>query len=170
MNNEYKCLLLFFAIVVFKSLKMTILLVLTYAVRGIMFSMKNLHFPTHAFKISVFYVDSQELVWSWKVHETEKQRSFKLKNINLYMYMRLWCWEGLGAGGEVDNRGWDGWMASLTQWTWVWVNSESWWWTGRPGMLRFMGSQSRTWLSDRTELIYIYWPEEISCSCDLGNS
>ena len=46
-----------------------------------------------------------------------------------------------GTRGEGDNRGWDGWMASLTQWTWVWVNSESWWWTGRPGVLRFMGSQ-----------------------------
>ena len=43
--------------------------------------------------------------------------------------------------GERDDRGWDGWMASLTQWTWVWVNSGSWWWTGRPGVLRFMGSQ-----------------------------
>ena len=53
----------------------------------------------------------------------------------------LWCWEGLGTGGEQDDRGWDGWMASLTRWTWVWVNSGSWWWTGRPGMLRFMGSQ-----------------------------
>ena len=56
------CLLLFFAIVVFKSLKMAILLVLTYEVRGIMFSMKNLNFPTYAFKISMFYVNSQELV------------------------------------------------------------------------------------------------------------
>ena len=52
-----------------------------------------------------------------------------------------WCWEGLGAGGEGDDRGWDGWMASLTRWTWVWVNSGSWWWTGRPGALRFMESQ-----------------------------
>ena len=52
-----------------------------------------------------------------------------------------WCWDGLGAGGEGDDRGWDSWMASLTRWTWVWVNSGSWWWTGRPGMLRFMGSQ-----------------------------
>ena len=52
-----------------------------------------------------------------------------------------WCWEGLGAGGEGDDRGWDGWMASPTQWTWVWVDSRSWWWTGRPGMLRFLGSQ-----------------------------
>ena len=54
---------------------------------------------------------------------------------------KLWCWEGLGAGGEGDDRGWDSWMASLTQWTWVWVNSGSWWWIGRPGVLRFMGSQ-----------------------------
>ena len=54
---------------------------------------------------------------------------------------RLWWWEGLGAGGKGDDRGWDGWMASLTRWTWVWVNSGSWWWTGRPGMLRFIGSQ-----------------------------
>ena len=52
-----------------------------------------------------------------------------------------WCWEGLGAGGEGDDKGCDGWMASLTRWTWVWVNSGSWWWTGRPGVLRFMGLQ-----------------------------
>ena len=56
-------------------------------------------------------------------------------------WKRLWCWEGLGAGGKGDDRGWDGWMASLTRWTWVWVNSGSWWWTGRPGMLQFMVSQ-----------------------------
>ena len=48
---------------------------------------------------------------------------------------------GLGAGEEGDDRGWDGWMASLTQWMWVWVNSGSWWWIGRPGMLQFMASQ-----------------------------
>ena len=53
---------------------------------------------------------------------------------------RPWCWEGLGAG-EGDDRGWDGWMASLTRWTWVGVNSGSWWWTGRPGVLQFMGLQ-----------------------------
>ena len=54
---------------------------------------------------------------------------------------RPWCWERLRAGGEGDNRGWDGWMASPTQWTWIWVDSGSWWWTGRPGMLWFMGWQ-----------------------------
>ena len=53
---------------------------------------------------------------------------------------RPWCWERLKAG-EGDDRGWDGWMASLTQWTWVWVNSGSWWWTGRPDVLQSMGSQ-----------------------------
>ena len=45
------------------------------------------------------------------------------------------------AGGEGDDRGWDGWIASPTRWTWVWVNSGSWWWTGRLGVLQFMGSQ-----------------------------
>ena len=54
---------------------------------------------------------------------------------------RLWYWERLKAGGEGVDRGWDGWMASLTQWAWVWVNSGSWWWTGRPGMLQSMGLQ-----------------------------
>ena len=54
---------------------------------------------------------------------------------------RPWCWERLKVGAEGDNRGWDGWMASPTQRTWVWVDSGSWWWTGRPGVLRFMGSQ-----------------------------
>ena len=47
----------------------------------------------------------------------------------------------LGAGGKGDDRGWDGYVASPTRWTWVWVNSGRWWWTGRPGLLRFMGLQ-----------------------------
>ena len=51
---------------------------------------------------------------------------------------RAWCWERLKAGGEGGNRGWDGWMASPTQWKWVWVNSGSWWGTGKPGMLQPM--------------------------------
>ena len=54
-------------------------------------------------------------------------------------FKRPWCWERLRAGGKGDDRGWDGWMASLTQWTWVWVNSGSWWWTGRPGVLQSTG-------------------------------
>ena len=54
---------------------------------------------------------------------------------------RPWCWERLRAGGERDDRGWDGWMASLTWWTWIWVNSGRWWWKGRPGVLWFIGLQ-----------------------------
>ena len=71
-----------------------------------------------------------------------------------------WCWEGLGAGGEGDDRGWDGWMASLTQWMWVWVNTGSWWWTGRPGVLQFMGSQRvrHNWV---TELKHKKWVQKI---------
>ena len=56
-------------------------------------------------------------------------------------FERHWCWERLSAGGEGDDRGWDGWMTSLTHWTWIWVDSGSWWWTRRPGVLWFMGSQ-----------------------------
>ena len=68
---------------------------------------------------------------------------------------RPWCWERLRAGAKGDDREWDGWMVSPTQWTWVWVNSRSWWWTGRPGMLQFMGSQRvrHDWVTE------LYWTE-----------
>ena len=62
-------------------------------------------------------------------------------------WKRSWCWERLEAGGEGDDRGWDGWIASLTQWTWVWASSRNWWWTGKPGMLQSMVLQE----SDMTE-------------------
>ena len=52
-----------------------------------------------------------------------------------------WCWERLKTGGEENDRRWDGWMASPTQWTWVWASSGNWWWTGKPGMLQSMGLQ-----------------------------
>ena len=61
---------------------------------------------------------------------------------------RPWCQERLKVGGEGDDRGWNGWMASLTQWTWVCSSSRSWWWTGKPGMLQSMVSQSQTQLND----------------------
>ena len=57
-------------------------------------------------------------------------------------WKRPWCWEGLGAGGEGDDRGWDGWRASPTRWTWVWVNSGSWQWTRTPDVLGSVGSQT----------------------------
>ena len=56
-------------------------------------------------------------------------------------WKRPWCWERSKAGGEGDDRGWDGWMASSTWWTWAWASSRSWWWTGNPGVLQSMGSQ-----------------------------
>ena len=56
-------------------------------------------------------------------------------------WKRPWCWERMKERGEGDSRGWNGWMASPIQWTWVWVDSGSWWWTGRPGVLQFMGLQ-----------------------------
>ena len=59
---------------------------------------------------------------------------------DLTHWKRHWCWERLKAGGEGGERGWDGWMASPTQWTWVWTNSGSWWWTRRPGMLQSRSS------------------------------
>ena len=63
-----------------------------------------------------------------------------------------WFWERLKVGGGGDDRGWDGWMASPTRWTWVWASCTSWWWTGNPGKLQSMQSQSQTRLSDWTEL------------------
>ena len=72
--------------------------------------------------------------WSWN------SNTFAIWCVELTHLKRPWCWERLRAGGEGDNRGWDCWMASSTQWTWVWVYG-SWWWTERPGLLWFMGSQ-----------------------------
>ena len=75
--------------------------------------------------------------WCWSWNSSTLATSCE----ELTHWKRPWCWEGLGAGREGDDRGWDGWKASVTRWTCVWVNSGSWWWTGRPGVLRFMGSQ-----------------------------
>ena len=73
------------------------------------------------------------------------------------------CWERLKTGGEGDDRGWDGWMASLTRWMWVWVNSGNWWWTGRPRVLRFMGSQRvrHDWATE------LNWTEGVWEACEF---
>ena len=84
---------------------------------------------------SLLGVPWKDWCWSWN------SNTLATSCEELTHWKRLWCWEGLGAGGEEDDRGWDGWMASLTRWTWVCVNSGSWCWTGRPGVLQFMGSQ-----------------------------
>ena len=72
-------------------------------------------------------------------------------------WKRPWCWERLKAGGEGDDRGWDGRVTSLTQRTWVWANSGRWWRTGKPGMLQFMGSQrvGHDWVTE------LNWTEKL---------
>ena len=80
---------------------------------------------------------------------------------------RSWCWERLKAGEGMT--GWDGWMASPTRWTWVWVNSVSWWWSGRPGVLQFMGLQ-RVGHDWATELNNRTWKSKLYISvgvCEL---
>ena len=73
-------------------------------------------------------------------------------------------WRDWGAGGEVDNRGWDGWMASPTRRASVWVNSRSLWWTGRPGVLRFMESQRvrHDWVSELNWWYKICWMKSVT--------
>ena len=93
-------------------------------------SLCTLPFPVKSIKIdlsisSPFWRRSalgflwKEWCWSWNSSTLATSRE------ELTHWKSLWCWEGLGAGGEGDDRGWDGWMASLTLWTWVWVNSGS---------------------------------------------
>ena len=71
---------------------------------------------------------------------------------------RPWCWERLKAGGEGDDRGRDGWMASPTQWTWVWVSSGRWWRTGKPGVLQSLGSQWvwHDWATEQQQQMHLY--------------
>ena len=84
-----------------------------------------------------------------------------------------WCWKRLKAGGEGDNRGWDGWMASPTQWTWVWASSGSWWWTGKNGVLQSMGFQ-RVGHDWATELNWTHlelsWEESRSVAVVVADS
>ena len=102
-----------------------------------------------AFELCGVGEDSWESLWC---QEDQSNQSWRKSTLNIHWKGWCWCWsshnlatwckelihlkrpqywERLKAGGEGDDRGWDGWMASLTQWTWVWLNSRSWWWTGR---------------------------------------
>ena len=88
--------------------------------------------------------------WSWSFNTLTTSCK------ELTHWKRLWCWKRLKAGGG-DDRGRDGWMASLTRWTWVWASSGSWWWTGKPGMLQSMGCKQ----SDRHHCTVLNWTELI---------
>ena len=94
--------------------------------------------------------------WYWSWNSNTLATLYK----ELTHLKRPWCCKRLRAGREGDDRGWDGWMASPIQWTWVWVISRSWWWTGRPGVLRFIGSQRvrHDWVTE------LNWTETLSTS------
>ena len=96
-------------------------------------------------EISPEYIHWKDWCWSWSSNTLTTWCE------ELTHWKRSWCWERLKVGGEGNDRGWDVWMASLTQYTWVWVSSGSWWWTGKPGVLQSMGWQSQTRLSDWTD-------------------
>ena len=94
--------------------------------------------------------------WSWN------SNTLAIWWEELTHWKRPWCWERLKVGGEGDDRGWNGWMASLTLWTWVWVSSGSWWWTGRPGVLQSVESQrvGHDWVTElnwNIHILYIFY-------------
>ena len=108
--------------------------------------------PTSPFwRRSVLGVHWKDWCWSWNSNTLATWWG------ELTHLKRPRCWEGLGAGGEGADRRWDGWMASPTRWTWVWVDSRSWWWTGRPGILQSMELQrvGHDWATE------LNWTEQI---------
>ena len=112
---------------------------------------------------SVLGVRWKDWCWSWN-SSTLATSCEELAHLK-----RPWCWERLRAG-EGDDRGWDGWMASPTRWTWVCVDSRSWWWTGRPGALQFMGSQ-RVGQDWATELNWSEpWKPSLHYKCGMNKS
>ena len=93
---------------------------------------------SQSWRKSVLNIHWKDWCWSWNSNTLATWCE------ELTHWKWPWCWERLKAGGEGDDRGWDGWMATPTQWTWVWVNSGSCWWTGRLGVLQSVGSQNWT--------------------------
>ena len=92
--------------------------------------------PTsQSYRKSVLNIHCKDWCWNWNSNTLATWCE------KLLHWKWSWHWERLKAGGEGDNRGWDSWMASLTQWTWVWISSRSWWWTGKPGVLQSLGYQ-----------------------------
>ena len=112
---------------------------------------------------STLNIHWKDWCWSWSSNTLATQSEEPAH------YRRPWCWERLKAGGEGEDRGWDGWRASLTQWTWIWVSSGSWWWTGKPGVLQSTGSQrvGHDWVTEQQKQMgtpnghfvssFLYW-------------
>ena len=99
--------------------------------------------------------------WCWRWNSNTLATWCK----ELTHWKRPWCWGRLKAGGEGDDRGWDGCMASSNWWTWVWASSGSWWWTGKPGVLQFMGSQRdrHDWATELNWSKRSQWKDYILC-------
>ena len=106
------------------------------------------HQTSQPWRKSILNIHWKDGCWSWNSNTLATWCK------GLTHLKRPWCWERLKAGGEGDDRRWDGWMASPTQCTWIWVSSGSWWWTGRSGVLQSTGSK-RVGHDWATELIWL---------------
>ena len=106
---------------------------------------------SQSYRISSLNIQWKDWCWSWNSNTLATW----CKELTYWNWP--WCWERFRAGGEGDNRGWDGWMASLTQWTWVWASSGSWWQSGKPGVLQSM----------KLQRIEHDWTEQIFYSVDI---
>ena len=138
---------------------------MVHILNGILLRHKNEHIW-----VSFDEVD-EPITYCTESHKLERKIQYSNSCEELTHWKRLWCWERLKAGGERDDRGWDCWMASLTQWTWVWVNSRSWWWTGRPGVLWSMGLQrvGHDWATELnwTESLCIHYKDQDYVLCNF---
>ena len=103
-----------------------------------------------SWKESALNIHWKDWCWSWSSNTLATWCQ------ELTHWKRPWCWERLKVG-KGDNRGWDGWMPSVTWWTWVWASSQSWWWTGKPGVLQSIGFQSQTQLSNWRVLYHLFF-------------
>ena len=112
---------------------------------------KTLERPFDCKEIKPFYPKgSQSWIFIGKTDAEAETPILWLPDAKNWLIGKDWCWDRLNAGGEGDDKEWAGWMSSPTRWTWV--ESRSWWWTENPGVLQSMGLQSRTRLSNGTEL------------------
>ena len=102
--------------------------------------------PVHPKGNQSWIIHWKDWCWSWNSNTLATWCE------ELAHWKRPWCWERLKAGGEGDDERWDGWMASPTQWTWVWASSGSWWWTGKPAVLQPMVLQRvrQDWMTELT--------------------
>ena len=112
-------------------------------------------------EISPEYIHWKDWCWSWNSNTLTTWCE------ELTHWKRPWWWERLKAGGEGGDRDWDGWMASLTQWIWVWASSGSRWWTGKPGVLKSMGLQrvGHDWATELNKYFLVF--AENDCRDDI---